>query len=489
MKRTLRWAVEATNGRIADPKTVDLDAFEVDLALVETDSRQCTEGSTYIARVGENLDGHDYGPQAEQNGAVLLVVERPLESVTVPQLVVEEATLALGVLAKKHLADLRQEGDVNVIGVTGSAGKTTTKDLLAGLLSDFGPTVAPILSFNNEVGCPLTVLDASSDTKYLVLEMGSSGPTHLEYLTDIAPLDVAVVLMVGTAHMEGFGDVETLAAAKEELVAGLIKGGTAVLNLDDPAVRAMQPEPPSKTIWFSASNDEGAQLRADHVTVDSEGHARFQLFTDQFDVSMRLGLVGAHQVSNALAALGVLEALGLDVSRGARKLPQLGASSPHRMAIHRIRAEGCKVGREMLMVDDSYNANPDSMKAAFKVAEELAAESGGRPVLVLGEMLELGSRSDEMHEEVAAAAEQISPHFTLLYGPGAHAYAGGLADVAFDTAKDEDRALRLLTANIGCQDVVLLKGSNGSGVWRLADRLAESGLPAAPAHLEEGDRR
>lgn len=239
MRRTVEWIAAAVNGRL-------VGSADLEVTAVVTDSREATPGALYVARRGESSDGHDYIDAAISNGAVALVVEKERDDCAAAQIVVEESTVALGHLAHAHLEDLRASGDIEVVAVTGSAGKTTTKDLLAQILGAKAPTVAPKLSFNNEVGLPLTVLTAEDTTRYLVLEMGASGAGHLRYLTDIAAPDIAIELMVGHAHLGGFGSVEGIAQAKAELVEGLRPHGTAILNADDSYVRAMADKAPAR---------------------------------------------------------------------------------------------------------------------------------------------------------------------------------------------------------------------------------------------------
>lgn len=200
MLRTAQWLEQATGGvLIGDP--------QAQVTSVVTDSRQAVPGALYVARQGENSDGHDFIPAAVAGGASVVLVERQVAHLSVTQIIVEDATVALGAIAREHVAEFRASGDLTVLAVTGSAGKTTTKDLLAQVLSTVAPTVAPQLSFNNEVGLPLTCLKTDETTRFLVLEMGASGPGHLKYLTSIVAPDIAVELMVGHAHLGGFGSV------------------------------------------------------------------------------------------------------------------------------------------------------------------------------------------------------------------------------------------------------------------------------------------
>lgn len=272
MQRSATWIAEATRGVVHGP---DVSAN----GPVVTDSREAAPGGVYVARRGENADGHDYVASAARAGAVCALVERVVDLSDCPpitQVVVGDATGALGDLARAHLEALRAGGAIDVVAVTGSVGKTTTKDLLLQVLSADAPTVAPRLSFNNEVGLPLTVLTADESTRHLVLEMGASGPGHIAYLTRIAPPDVAIELVVGHAHMGGFGSVAGVAEAKAELIEGSRQGATAVLNADDPNVAAMAPRAKGPVVRFSPSG-AGADVVAEDVRVDAAGRASFTL--------------------------------------------------------------------------------------------------------------------------------------------------------------------------------------------------------------------
>lgn len=335
-----------------------------------------------------------------------------------------------------------------MVGITGSVGKTSTKDLLSVLLTPLGPVVAPVASFNNEIGLPLTVLRADERTRVLVLEMGADAPGNLTFLTSVAPPDVAVELIVGHAHLGGFGSIDGVARAKAELVQGLRRDGVAVLNADDPRVSAMAPLAPRVTT-FGRSGD--ADVRALDVTVDDEGHARFVLAAGEERLPVRLGLAGEHHVTNALAA----------------------AISPHRMQVT-DSADGIRV------VDDAYNANPTSMRAGLRA---LAAMTAGerRAVAVLGEMLDLGPDSGREHAEIGAYAAELGIEEVVAVGAGtapllAAAVAGGSGG---HHAADVDEAEQLLRGLLRPGDVVLVKASNGVGLSRIGDALATGALGAA----------
>ncbi|OMG21024.1 UDP-N-acetylmuramoyl-tripeptide--D-alanyl-D-alanine ligase [Actinomyces naeslundii] len=454
---------------------------------VVTDSRQASPGALFVAVHGERTDGHAHLGSAGTLGAVGAIVsdlkaartglsEEPAEAAESEDLpmglvLVEDTVVALGALARTHLAGLRQgavdRGErLTVVAMTGSVGKTTTKDLTRQLLAASGPTVAPRASFNNEIGLPLTVLEADESTRYLVLEMGASGPGHIAYLTDIAPLDAAGVLMIGHAHMGGFGSIEGVAAAKAEIIAGLLPEGTAILNADDARCAAMAELAPARVLTFSAQGDS-ADLRAENVVVDETARAAFDLHLPGLDAPRRvqLAVAGVHNVANALAAAGLALAAGLEPELIAERLGSVSIESPHRMDVSELSGD-------LLLIDDSYNANIDSMTAALAALPALAGSR--RRVVVVSEMLELGESSAADHARTGELAAQAGA--AMLIGIGSTqealdaARARGVEVVGFE---DSATAISQIDALLSDGDAVLVKGSNGSGAWRLADHLKE----------------
>ena len=454
---------------------------------VVTDSRQASPGALFVAVHGERTDGHAHLGSAGTLGAVGAIVsdlkaartglsEEAAEAAEAEDLpmglvLVEDTVVALGALARTHLAGLRQgavdRGErLTVVAMTGSVGKTTTKDLTRQLLAASGPTVAPRASFNNEIGLPLTVLEADESTRYLVLEMGASGAGHIAYLTDIAPLDAAAVLMIGHAHMGGFGSIEGVAAAKAEIIAGLLPEGTAILNADDARCAAMAELAPARVLTFSAQGDS-ADLRAENVVVDETARAAFDLHLPGLDAPRRvqLAVAGAHNVANALAAAGLALAAGLEPELIAERLGSVSIESPHRMDVSELSGD-------LLLIDDSYNANIDSMTAALAALPALAGSR--RRVVVVSEMLELGESSAADHARTGELAAQAGA--AMLIGIGSTqealdaARARGVEVVGFE---DSATAISQIDALLSDGDAVLVKGSNGSGAWRLADHLKE----------------
>ena len=451
----------ATGGRLAADPDVRVTGSVV------IDSRLAGPGALFVALPGEHVDGHDYVPVAVGNGAALVLAARDVDA---PAVVVEDVQVALGARAREVLRRLRSTGDVKVVGITGSVGKTTTKDLLGQLLTPHGPTVVPRGSFNNEIGLPLTVLEADTSTRFLVLEMGASGIGHLTYLTQIAPPDVSVVLAVGSAHLGEFGGIEAVATAKAEIVAGLVPGGTAVLNADDLRVVAMAGAAPGPVVTFGTIPT--ADVRAENIGMDRSGCASFDLRVrgaEPVTHPVQLRLVGEHHISNALAAAAAAIQVGIDAGTVAAGLNQATAISPHRMAVTQ-RPDGITV------IDDSYNANPDSMRAALKALAVMAGRER-RSVAVLGEMLELGPDSRAAHDEIGRLVVRLNIKLLVVVGDG----AGGIHDGATQEGSwgdetrfvpDVEAASALLRDELLPGDVVLVKSSNGSGLWRLGDELA-----------------
>ena len=449
---------------------------------VVTDSREVAPGALFAAIAGEHADGHAFAAGAVAAGAVAVLVSHVVPGAggaELPSIVVPDVVEALGALAREVLCRLREASaepggaGLKVVAVTGSVGKTTTKDLLAQVLGAAGPTVAPVRSFNNEIGLPLTVLRADEGTRFLVLEMGASGIGHLDYLTAIAPPDVAVVLVVGTAHVGEFGGIEATARAKSELVTGLVPDGVAVLNADDPRVAAMATLAPGEVVTFGLS--QAAQVRGVDVRLEDGGRPALTLVDGRGarrEAPVTLRLVGEHHVHNALAAAAAALVVGLDLDTVAADLAGAGALSPHRMQVV-DRPDGVTV------VDDSYNANPDSMRAALKALAALAGRQR-RSIAVLGEMLELGPASREAHAAIGRLAVRLDIALTGVVGEGARAIADGAAHEGswgdeVVLVDDVDAAATYLAGELRPGDVVLVKSSYGSGLWRLGDVLTEVG--------------
>ena len=471
--RTLAHLARATGARLLDaagaPAALDSEtaAVVVDGPVV-TDSRECRPGSLYVARIGEHADGHAFIDAAVQSGAVAALTSRPI--IGVPHLVVDDVQTAFGALAR---AVLDAAPHVTVIGITGSSGKTSTKDLLAQVLATAGETVAPVGSFNGEIGVPLTVCRVTPTTRFLVAEMGARGIGHIAYLTRIAPPQIGVVLNVGSAHVGEFGGRDNIARAKAELVQALPADGVAVLNADDPVVAAMAAHTQARVVRVGESPD--ADVRAEDVMLDASGRPTFVLVTSGGSARVMLRLHGRHHVGNALAAAAVALECGLSLTDIGTALGEAGPVSRWRMEVTE-RPDGVTV------VNDAYNANPDSMGAALSALHAMGQPEGRperRTWAVLGEMLELGADAQAEHEGVGATVVAQDVDRLVVVGPGAApigdgAVAAGMPPTHLSRVPDTDTAYELLSENLRPGDVVLVKSSNAAGLRWLGDRVAET---------------
>ncbi len=357
-----------------------------------------------------------------------------------------------------------------MIGLTGSSGKTSTKDLIGQVLAAHAPTVATEGSLNNELGLPLTVLRADEDTRYMVLEIGARGGGHIKRLCGLAPPRVGLVLNIGTAHAGEFGSKEQTAEAKGELIESLPRTGLAVLNADDEYVIAMASRTDAPVLTFGEG--PSAAVRGTDVRLDEDGRASFTLSAEGVEASVTLRLVGEHQVSNALAAAAVSIGMGMTVPAVAAALSAAEPLSEGRMSVTR-RSDGVTV------IDDAYNANPESMKAGLKALATLArARPEGRSWAVLGKMAELGDCSDEEHDALGRLAVRlridrllaVGPEARLIHAGASHEGSGGQESAL---VADPDEAIAVLRAELRPGDVVLVKASNSVGLRRVARTLLE----------------
>jgi UDP-N-acetylmuramoyl-tripeptide--D-alanyl-D-alanine ligase len=436
---------------------------------VTLDSRSVSTGDLFVAVAGERVDGHDFLGAAAAAGAVAALCSRPdgaLPCVVVPDPVVALGRLAAGVHVRLAAGGLR------TLAITGSSGKTSTKDLLGQVLAAAGPTVSPPGSYNNDIGLPLTVLDADEATRYLVLEMGSRGPGHIARLCRVARPQVGVVLNVGSAHLGEFGSPDGIARAKGELVEALPEDGTAVLNADDHRVLGMAARTRARVLTTGLGGN--ADVRATGVELDGSARARFTLVAAGEEHPVALQVVGRHQVANALSAAGAALAAGLAPAGIAAALSSAGSRSRWRMEVE-TRPDGVTV------INDAYNANPESMRAALAA---LAGLAGERRIAVLGAMAELGPDAAAEHERLGRDAVAAGVDLVVAVGPdavgiadGASA-AGGRAGEESVHVPDRVAARELLSGVLRPGDVVLVKASRSYGLELLAADLLAPGAAA-----------
>lgn len=467
--------IDLTLAQIADATRGQLILHAGDTAdtvvsgAVDTDSRTMTPGDVFVAKPGEQTDGHRFVEGAVRSGAVLAIVEHPVDA-PVSQIVVGDAVQALADLARDVVARVRAGGRLRIVGITGSNGKTTTKNLLARILQDEGETVAPIASYNNEVGAPLTMLRVTHDTRFLVSEFGASAPGAIANLAGLVHPDVAVVLMVGMAHAGGFGGIEATQKAKAELVRAMRPGGTAVLNADDTRVAAMAPiaaEQDAAVRWFGTG--QAADVRASDIEVHAAGTSCTVTVGDE-SRRLELRVLGAHHVMNALAAITAAIALGVSFAECVARLETVELAERWRMqplGSDRVR-----------VINDAYNASPDSMGAALRTLAQITGP-GERTVAVLGAMSELGEYAGEEHDRVGELAVRLRIQRIVVVGHAARRlYLAAVAEGSWDSEAvffaTADEAYDYLLGELRDGDRVLVKSSNAAGLRFLGDRLGES---------------
>ncbi|HEV3474190.1 MAG TPA: UDP-N-acetylmuramoyl-tripeptide--D-alanyl-D-alanine ligase [Actinomycetota bacterium] len=423
------------------------------------DSRQVRPGDLFVALPGARNDGHEFVDAAFAAGAAGVVRSRPHDGAR-PSVIVDDTGEALRALAGHE----RRNMDGPVVGVTGSTGKTSVKDLIAAVLATRHRVGVSPRSYNTEVGVPLTLLNLSPDTEIAVLEMGSRGKGHIATLCDIARPDFGVVTNVGLAHLEMFGSPEAVGEAKRELVEALPATGTAVLNADDPVVRTFAGHTRARVLQYGT--DAAADIRGENLVLDRAGRPSFTLRTPSGTEHVELGVVGEHMAWNALAAAGCGVALGLSAGECAAGLKE-ARLSPWRMDVFEGR-DGVTV------VNDAYNANPSSMAAALKAARWMAGD--GRCLAVLGEMAELGDVSDREHERIGELIARLGIDALVTVGPRARVIGAGAVREGVDAerviATDTlDEAVDAVRGAARPGDVVLVKGSRVAGLERVAEAL------------------
>lgn len=437
---------------------------------VETDSRRVATGSIFVALRGETTDGHRYAAEAVEAGAALVIAERELD-VPVPVIVVEDGVRALSDLAREVVARVRALGRLSVVAVTGSNGKTTTKNLLHAILEKEGQTIAPPGSFNNHVGAPHSMLRVDEDTAYLVVEMGASAEGEIARLVSIVMPDVAIVLKVGMAHAGVFGGIDATARAKSEIVRDLPDSAVAVLNVDDPRVATMMDATRARVVGFGRGADDGigADFRAENVRTSLAGTS-FDLVVGTERVPVQLQIIGEHHVYNALAALAAVTELGIPLDRS------IAAVETVRRA-ERWRMERFETAQGITVINDAYNASPDSMAAALRTLAQVSGDTGRRSVAVLGEMAELGEYAEEEHDRIGRLVVRLDIKKLVVIGSAArHIHLAAALEGSWDgesvLVATPDEALAFLQDELRPGDVVLVKSSKSAELRFLGDRLA-----------------
>ena len=484
---TVAQIAEIVGGRLAGIDETEAAVRHVS-GSAEFDSRAVTPGGLFIALPGARSDGHDFARAAVAAGAAVVLGARPtgVPTIVAPPAPAPDAragllahdsdgsaAAVLAALARLAAAVAARliSGGLRIIGITGSSGKTSTKDLIAAVLRPLGDVVAPPGSFNNELGVPWTVLQATADTDFLVLEMSARHPGNIAALAAIAPPSIAAVLNVGTAHLGEFGSREAIAKTKAELVQAVPPSGVVVLNSDDPVVAAMAGLTGARVVMAGCAAD--ADVRAEHVVLDALARPSFTLHAPAGSRQVALAVHGAHQVGNALCAAAVGLECGATLDQVANALAGAVPASRHRMEV-RTRADGVTV------INDAYNANPDSMRAGLQALAVMAGRQDKRSWAVLGEMAELGEEAIAEHDRIGRLAVRLDISRLVVVGTGRPANAmhhGAVMEGSWGLEStivpDVDAALALLRDQLEPGDVVLVKASNAAGLGALAEALTD----------------
>jgi UDP-N-acetylmuramoyl-tripeptide--D-alanyl-D-alanine ligase len=446
------------------------------ITALTADSRAVIPGALFAALHGEHVDGHDYVAAATAAGAAASLTRFPVPGAHC--LVVTDPLVALGRLSR-YLVDKANAEGLQVVGITGSVGKTSTKDLLAQVLEQAGPTVAAAGNLNNELGVPLTVGRVDAQTRFLVAEMGARGIGHIAYLCEIAPPRVGVVLNIGQAHVGEFGSQAAIALAKGELVESLPPDGWAVLNIDDPLVWAMRRRTTAQVLPWSTAQPLEEGVWASGLVGDPYQRYSFTLHerrdcSPEQRVQVQLRLIGRHQVRNAVAAAAAALAVGVPMDQVATALGAAALRSRWRMEMHE-RSDGVTV------INDSYNANPESMRAALTTLAELG-RTRRHTWAVLGDMLELGDAAPEEHAALGRFAAEIGIDHLIALGEYAAQIISAAVSAGFPPSRAhavaaKADAVMAVRAGVGPGDVVLVKASRGLALDTVADDILTAVAP------------
>ncbi|RLP78062.1 UDP-N-acetylmuramoyl-tripeptide--D-alanyl-D-alanine ligase [Mycetocola tolaasinivorans] len=464
---TLTEITEILGGELHSTPTT-LSATDTVSGLVDTDSRQITPGDIFVAKPGEHTDGHNFVGIARAAGAVLALVEHTVEE-DIAQIVVPDVVVAIADLARAVVARVRAEGNLRVIGITGSNGKTTTKNMLAAILSAQAETVAPRASFNNHVGAPLTILRTTFDTRFLIIEMGASHVGDIARLVSIAKPDIGIVLKVGLAHAGEFGGVERTVLAKSEMVTPLTENDVAILNADDYRVIGMAELTRAAVRTFAVDGDN-ATFRAADVRSTRTGTDFTLVDAAGAEHPVHLRILGEHHVYNALAALSAADALGIATADAIAALGTLERAERWRMEVLGGRDD-------VTIINDAYNASPDSMAAAIRTLAQITPRDR-RTVAVLGVMTELGELAGDEYDRIALQLVRLNISQLVVVGAEARrlhitAINEGSWDGESVYCEEADAAFEYLSTAIRPGDTVLVKSSNSAGLRLLGDRLGE----------------
>ena len=431
------------------------DAGDAEVSLVTTDSREVCPGCIFVAFPGERFDGHDFAAKALEAGAFCVVLNHPVEGVPAEKAVLcADSYHAMMVMG----ANYRSQFHPRVVGVTGSVGKTTTKQMCYAAIEGFGNTIKTEGNQNNELGLPRTMFRIGNETEYAVVEMGMSHLGEIERLSRCARPDVGIITCIGVSHIGNLGSQENICKAKLEICAGLPEGAPLVLNGDDPFLRKAELPEHVRPVWFSLG-DEGADVCALSIQQEADGMSFVLEDHEEGTFMVHIPAMGRHNVANALAAYCAATRLGLNARKVLRGISNFEQTGMRQKIVH---SNGVDV------IEDCYNANPDSMKAALAMFREYPCK---RRFALLGDMLELGEISPEAHETVGKQAAEYGVDFLVAYGPEAKrtaqaAAAAGVEARHVDTYRE---AAELLLARMQPGDALLVKASRGMALEKVLE--------------------
>ena len=419
-------------------------------------SADAVPGSLFLALRGENVDGHDFAADAFSSGSVVALVTKAISG---NYILVDDVTRALGALAHYVRKELK---NLSVVGITGSQGKTTTKELLASVLSQVAETVAPSGNYNNDLGAPISLLRCTETTKFCIVEMGARHLGDIAKLVAIAEPDIGVVLKVGTAHLGEFGSVEKIALTKSEMISSLRDSAVAILGNYDAYTPKMSELHKGKVVRFG--EDSNCSIRATDIEF-REGRAHFDLVTPEGRSAVALRIVGLHQVANALAVAAIATELGLTLDQIAGGLSTAESNARWRMEIIELP--------QLLLINDSYNASPEAMSAALSTLALFAQERGGESWAFLGKMHELGESSQSDHAAIGTLAQELGiDHLVCVGAPEFAATMDQNGPTSIHLCSDKAEAL-VIAENVNQGDVLLIKASRSEKLEELADSISQ----------------
>ena len=440
-------------------KIVGGELHGVDLLVTQApvlNSADAIDGSLFLALKGENVDGHDFADDAFTRGAVVALVSKPIKG---NYILVDDVTKALGALAHHVRITLT---DLIVIGITGSQGKTTTKELLASVLSGVAETVAPSGNFNNDLGAPISLLRCTDKTRYCIVEMGARHLGDIAKLAEMTQPNIGVVLKVGSAHVGEFGSVELIAKTKSEMISSLNESAVAILGNYDPYTPAMAALHKGKSVLFG--EDVSCAIRATDIEF-REGRAHFDLVTPEGRSPVGLRIIGLHQVANALAVAAIATELGLSLDQISGGLSTAESNARWRMEITELPG--------VLLINDSYNASPEAMSAALSTLSLFAQERGGQSWAFLGKMHELGESSQSDHAAIGTLAQELGiDHLVCVGAPEYAAAMDKNGSTSIHICDNKAQALAI-AENLHHGDVLLIKASRSEKLEELAEMISQ----------------